>query len=132
MVRKYKRKSVRGEKYTQEQLHKVVLMCKQGELSAKLAAKTYNIPLSTLRNIHGRRGVKSKSMGRGTAIPTEVEGKIANGIKQMAKWGWGLTRKEIAWELVGMYVNKNNIKTPFKDGVPGEEWFLAFKARHHI
>ncbi|CAG4927882.1 unnamed protein product [Colias eurytheme] len=38
-------------------------------------------------------------------------------------------RKEI---IVGQYVNVNKIETPFKGGIPGEDWFLNFKKRHHL
>lgn len=40
--------------------------------------------------------------------------------------GWGLSRKE-SFEVKSHYVKSNNIETPIKDGVPGEDWFLGFK-----
>jgi hypothetical protein len=49
----------------------------------------------------------------------------------MEKHGFGLTRKELL-ETVGQYVSANVIKSPFKNGVPGEDWFLAFKKRHNL
>lgn len=49
----------------------------------------------------------------------------------MEKHGFGLTRKELL-ETVGQYVSDNNIKNPFKNGVPGEDWFLSFKKRHNL
>lgn len=47
----------------------------------------------------------------------------------MEIWGWGLSRKE-SFEVISHYVKSTNIKTPIKDGVPGEDWFLGFKKRH--
>lgn len=35
-------------------------------------------------------------------------------------------------EVVGSYVKRNNIKTPFKDGIPGKDWFINFKRRHRL
>lgn len=78
----------------------------------------------------GTRG-KSQSQGRCTAIPTEEEKMLANGLKTLEKWGWGLSRKEVL-ELVGCYVRRNNIDTPFKDGIPGKDWFIGFKKRHRL
>lgn len=49
----------------------------------------------------------------------------------MEKCGWGLSRREI-FRVVGEYVHKNKVKTPFKDGNPGEDWFLGFKKRHRL
>lgn len=79
----------------------------------------------------GRGGVKSESYGRSRDISKEYEDKLASGIKTMEKWGFWLSRKEIL-TLVGKYVKANNIKTQFKNGVPGEEWFLNFKRRHNL
>lgn len=33
-------------------------------------------------------------------------------------------------QLVGEYVNAKALKTPFKDGIPGEDWYCAFMKRH--
>jgi hypothetical protein len=49
----------------------------------------------------------------------------------MEKWGFGLSRKEIL-QLVGECVNANKLKTQFKKGIPGEDWFLNFKLRHNL
>lgn len=49
----------------------------------------------------------------------------------MEKWGFGLSRSEII-TLVGDFVTINNIKTPFKNGIPGEDWFFNFKNRHNL
>ncbi|KOB65530.1 Uncharacterized protein OBRU01_22569 [Operophtera brumata] len=49
----------------------------------------------------------------------------------MEKYGFGLSRKEVL-EMVGDYVNKNKLITPFKHGIPGKDWFVAFKKRHAL
>lgn len=49
----------------------------------------------------------------------------------MEKWGFGLSRKEVL-TIVGEYVTKNNIPNPFKNNIPGEDWFLKFKKRHNL
>lgn len=38
---------------------------------------------------------------------------------------WKYGRKEIL-EIVGYLVKRNNLKTPFKNGYSGEDWFLRF------
>ncbi|KAK4871961.1 hypothetical protein RN001_016085 [Aquatica leii] len=70
-------------------------------------------------------------MGRDTAIKKSDEMRLIECVTTMEKWGWGLTRAEIR-RIVGDYVNQNNIKTPFKDGYPGEDWFLGFCRRHNL
>ncbi|GBP85410.1 hypothetical protein EVAR_60251_1 [Eumeta japonica] len=56
---------------------------------------------------------------------------LAENLHVMEKLGFGLTREEVI-KLVGQYVVDNNIKTPFKDGFPGEDWFIAFKNIHGL
>lgn len=70
-------------------------------------------------------------MGRTTAIPIETERILAQGLKQMERYGYGLSRKEVL-EVVGQFVRQHKLKTPFKDGVPSEDWFLNFKKRHNL
>jgi hypothetical protein len=56
------------------------------------AAKLYKIPKATLfKHVKGSRGVKSKTLGRPTALPFSDEKKIADGLKLMEKLGYGLS-----------------------------------------
>ncbi|CAK1603400.1 unnamed protein product [Parnassius mnemosyne] len=131
MPRKYIRKSDRS-RYDYDKLTEAVNAVKNGTISAYTASKQYNIPRTTIVNrVYDRKGLKSKTLGRCTALPRDVEETLAENLHVMEKSGFGLTRKEVI-ELVGQYVVKNNIKTPFKDGIPGEDWFIAFKNRHGL
>lgn len=98
------------------------------------AVKQYRIPLSTLYQYHkGLRKLKNKTQGRSTAIPEVDENRLglANCLRTMEKWGYGLSRGEVL-QIVGQYVTRNKIKTPFNDNIPGEDWFLNFKKRHRL
>lgn len=44
--------------------------------------------------------------GRPTAIPEIEQLKLANGLKTMEIWGWGLSRKE-SFEVISHYVKSN-------------------------
>jgi len=70
------------------------------------------------------RGVKSQTLGRPTALPFHEEKKIADCLKLMEKRGYGLSKKEIL-ETIGRYVNENKIPTPFRGGVPGDDFFYS-------
>lgn len=48
----------------------------------------------------------------------------------MSRWGFGLLKEEIK-EVVQEFVTIHNIKTPFKNNRPCDDWFLAFKNRHN-
>lgn len=56
---------------------------------------------------------------------------IANCIKGMDKNVFGISRNEV-FDLVQTYIRQNNLICLFKDQRPGTDWFLAFKARHHL
>lgn len=49
----------------------------------------------------------------------------------MSKWGFGLLKEEIK-DVIQEYVIQNNIKTPFTDNKPGDDWFIAFRDRHFL
>lgn len=132
MVRNYVRKSNRAKTYTPEDLATALAEVKSGRKTVYGASKHFKIPLNTIiDHIKGRRGKKSKSMGRSTVLSQEVEEILVKGLKQMEQYGYGLSRKEIL-EIVGEYVRQNQIKTPFRDGTPAEDWFLGFKKRHKL
>ncbi|KAJ3619046.1 hypothetical protein MTP99_005835 [Tenebrio molitor] len=132
MVRNYKRKSDRATNYTKAQLQHAVAEIQRGALNIYRAHKLYQIPKTTLfYHVNGTRGQKSQSQGRPTCISREDERKLAEGLKTMEQWGFGLSRAEVLG-LVGEFVTSNKIKTPFKNNIPGDEWFSSFKQRHNL
>ncbi|XP_072400688.1 uncharacterized protein [Diabrotica undecimpunctata] len=132
MVRNYIRRSSRGKGYTKESLKIALSAIKSGQMTLYRATKVYTIPRSTLHDhLKGRRGQKSSSYGRTQDIPQQEEEKLANGLRTMEKWGFGLSRKKVL-QVVADFVKENNIKRQFKDGKPGEDWFLNFKRRHNL
>lgn len=132
MVRNYVRKTNRGNTYSKEDLQRAMDEVRNGIITAYRASKKYKIPMMTLNyHLRGIRGKKSRTQGRHLAIPIAEEEKLARGLKTMEKWGWGLTRKEVLG-IVGQYVRRNNMKTPFKNCDPGEYWYLGFAKRHNL
>ncbi|XP_068083401.1 uncharacterized protein [Anabrus simplex] len=132
MVREYRRISNKGSSYSKETLDEALNNIRRGAVTVYRASKQYGIPKITLySHLKGKRGVKSKTLGRSTAIPEEHETRLASCLKIMEKWGFGLSRKEVI-NIVADYVAKNGLITPFKNGIPGEDWFLGFKKRHNL
>lgn len=122
MPRIYIRKTNKAA-YSTEQLKDAIRLVKNGTFTAYAASVRYGIPRPT---IYERRGCKSNTLGRATILSREVEESPVNNLHVLKKYGFGLTRKEIL-EAVGTYIKVNRIESPFKDGVPGEDWFLGFK-----
>lgn len=118
--------------YSKEDLQNAVNSVRNGHLTLYRAAKSFKIPKASLfKHVKGQRGVKSNTFGRPTAIQYDEEKKIAEGIKTMEKWGFGLSKKEVL-HTIGRYVIENKIKTPFKDGIPGDDYFNRFKKTFHL
>lgn len=131
MVRNYVRKRPPKE-YSKQQLEDAISAVRAKQMTIYRASKHYRIPQATLfKRIKGLRGVKSLTMGRSPAIPLEIEAKMAACIKTMERWGFGLSKKEILLSI-GQYVKENGLKTPFKNSVPGDDYFANFKRRHRL
>lgn len=126
MVRNYIRKKA-APSYSKDDLKNAVREVKIGNLTLYRAAILYKIPKATLfTHVKDKRGKKSKTGGRPCILPYDVELKMANGIKTLEKWGMGLSKNEVL-QLIGRYVNENKIETPFKNGIPGNDYFIRFK-----
>lgn len=132
MTRNRERTTQKATQYTPEHLALAVREVQSGKTTIYRASKVFRIPYNTLdAHVKGRRGVKSTTMGRPTALSSDVERKIADGIREMEKNGLGMTRKDVM-NLVGEYVKQNKIQTPFKDGIPQSDWFSAFSKRNNL
>lgn len=132
MVRSYKRKSNRCTGYSQDDVEVALALIRRGNMTTRRASAVYGIPYSTLNcYVTGRRKQKSQTLGRPPALPIEDERNLADYLKILEKWGFGLSRNEV-FHAVQRFVINSKLQTPFKNGRPSEDWFLAFKQRHKL
>lgn len=132
MVRTYVRKSTRAFGYSKGNFERAILDINNGRLTYTAASKEYNIPRPTLyQHCKGKRGIKSNSVGRSTALPLDIEQRIADSLKVMERYGYGLSRREVL-NLVEHYLKSNKITNNFKNGIPGEDWWLRFAKRQNL
>ena len=54
---------------------------------------------------------------------------IAETCYLFAEWGFGLTKIDII-NVIAEYLKNSRKNNPFKDGVPGEDWWRLFMKRH--
>ena len=116
--------------YSPEDLDKALAEVKMGWLTIRLAAAKYRIPKSTISDHLTATSLKVGA-GRPTQLDLDEEVTLAKCIKTMDKRGVGLSQTDIV-ALVGEYVKVNNMKTTFKDGVPGWDWCKYIKQQHNL
>ncbi|XP_049878885.1 uncharacterized protein LOC126375862 [Pectinophora gossypiella] len=132
MPSKYQRKSLRATRYTKEDLETAVNKVRNKELTNYAASQIYGIPTSTLHDrVRGRTGILSHTLGRPPAIPMEMEARLANCLRILEKWGWGLSKEEVL-DLTSSFIKQNGLQTPFNNDRPGDAWFLEFRKRHNL
>ncbi|KAL0803352.1 hypothetical protein ABMA28_017415 [Loxostege sticticalis] len=128
MPSKYKKKKI--AQYTEEDLANAIREVTQNGSSMYAAAKKYQIPTTTLYDkIKGN--YNTNVVGRPVAIPLELESQLANAIRILEKWGFGLSREEVM-NVVADFVKCNKMVTPFKNNKPGKDWFINFRKRHNL
>ncbi|CAH2097797.1 unnamed protein product [Euphydryas editha] len=127
---KYTRKTNRGS-YSKETLSEAVREVQSGRMSGYAASQKYGVPRMTIMDhVNRKRGI-SKTLGRNTALSPDIERNLATSLHTMEKYGFALSRKEVL-QMVGDYVKKNTLITPFKNGIPRKDWFLAFRKRQGL
>lgn len=131
MVRNYKKKGSEIQRYNEEDLVNAVNDVLNQNKTYRQAQQHYNVPIAVIFNrIKGRKNpMTTLSAGRRPALPSDVEATIANCLIARARMGWPSDEKELC-ALVGEYVISKGIKTPFKDNLPGHDWYLGFMKRH--
>lgn len=128
MPNKYIKKKI--PRYTREDITNAVREVKNDGLSMYAAAQKYGIPTTTLFD-KIKETYSTNVVGRRLAIPLEIENRLADAIKVMEKWGFGLSREEVL-NLVALFVTSNNLDTPFTNNKPGKDWFTNFRKRHRL
>lgn len=129
MVYHYKRKTDRGNSWTEKNMALAIESVRRKELSIHRAAVRYDIKYSTLQK-HVKKDTCKKSLGRFKPVFSDVqENEFVDYIKALDGRFYGLTRKDLC-ELAYQYAEKNKIAHPFKNEMAGEQWFTNFMNRH--
>lgn len=99
----------------------------------KGAARRFGMSEGTLRNrIRFKKlGKEMVGSGRKPALSEKEERDLAECIRALCEAGFSPSPDEIK-NLVRDYVQANSLKTPFKDGRPGKDWFHSFLQRQRL
>lgn len=125
--RNYARKTSKASSYTKENLQSALEAIRNGTISIQRASLLYKSPRSTLCDHNKRRrGMRSTSLGRTTGISLAQEQRIADTIRAMEKWGFGLSRREVL-EKVGAFVKANGLTNSISGADNGYQYFDLLK-----
>ena len=73
--------------------------------------------------------MRAGGIGRPPTLPSSVEDNLVTATKRAADMGFGLSRKQLLTKT-GKIVKQLKLKTSFKNGVPGKDWFLNLRKRY--
>ncbi|KAJ8944679.1 hypothetical protein NQ318_015887 [Aromia moschata] len=118
--------------YSAEDLQNAIRAIKNDGKKIREAARTFNIPESTLRKYKSRPEDlhQSPRLGRQPVFTKETENELREYILILAKLLFGLTPKRLK-RLVFRYVEANNIRHNFnrEKGLAGKDWLYGFLKR---
>ena len=119
-----KRQSYWREKDIENALHKV-----RNGGALKGVARKYGMSDGTWQK--RLEGKVMTGSGSKTALTAEEEKDLAECITVLCEAGFSPSVDEIK-SLAQDYITAKKIKTPFKDGRPGKDWFHAFMKRKNL
>ncbi|KAJ8946673.1 hypothetical protein NQ318_019988 [Aromia moschata] len=118
--------------YSAEDLQNAIRAIKNDGKKIREAARTFNIPESTLRKYKSRPEDLHQlpRLGRQPVFRKETENELREYILILAKLFFGLTPKGLK-RLVFRYVEANNIRHNFnrEEGLAGKDWLYGFLKR---
>lgn len=101
----------------------------RGGMSFKVAEVEFGVPHWVLHRLGKNNRLLPVGSGSNPALTHDVEQVLEDCLIARSKMGYPCHRSEIK-SLVQEYVKINNILTPFRDGLPGDDWFRGFMKRH--
>ncbi|KAI4455461.1 madf domain transcription factor [Holotrichia oblita] len=118
-ARKYKN-------YSEDGMAAAIEAVQNGRMSKNRAAVCYGINRTTL--INHIKGTKCKKVGRPTVLNHQEEQLMVHALLKLADWGYGFDRQQLR-RCVQDFLRKLDRPNPFRDGLPGVDWCIAFEKR---
>ena len=118
MVREHKRRkgARRYQDYTDENLEECLDKIKTGKLTQRVAASTYNIPRSTLKN--KLKNKHTKTVDRPPVLTFEEEKLILSRVQVLCDYGFPATEEDVRHYIKGYLDMKMRVVTQFRNNLP--------------
>lgn len=117
--------------YTQEDIANAVSDVQNKNCSYRDAEARYGVPISVIyHRINGRKvPIEKMGAGRKPVLNENIEKQIVVCLIARAQIGYPCDKEELK-SLVSDYIKANRISTPFKNDIPGEDWYQSFMKRN--
>lgn len=109
-------------------MHKALEAVNHG-MSKKLAAKTFQVPRSTLQFKMKFPDKKDCQRGPRTVLNKNEEFNLKEWLIESSLEGYPKRKEDLLYR-VAQFIKKAQRPNPFKNGVPGETWYKRFLKRH--
>ncbi|XP_030748956.1 uncharacterized protein LOC115877032 [Sitophilus oryzae] len=118
--------------YPKEALKRALFEIQEGNMSVRTASREFRIPKTTLQDHKSGKipQIQGKT-GPPPLLTTEGEEKIANWLVSLAKCGFPLKKTDLL-DTVETVLKNTGRENLFKDGRPGQKWYLSFLKRHPV
>lgn len=97
-------------------------------MSVRKAEQEFKVPKATIHDHVSGKVEAGARPGKPPAIPTEIEEQVVKSAMAAADMGFGISRAMLKAKT-GQLVNRLKLKTPFKNGIPGNMWWRGLKSR---
>ena len=102
---------------------------KPRKTSLKKATEKYDHEKLTLHD-HVKKSMEKVDAPR--ALSSEVEGRSAKMINELAEWGYPIGKTEISLMVKNILDKSKIMETRFKNNIPGDDWVNAFAKRNKL
>lgn len=118
----------RIKEYSPEDLKAAIEDVKSKTLSSYQAAECYGVPRGTLARHLVNINCNKIGSGRPTRLTREQKESLMIIARTFSEFGFGLNKSEFM-QLAEQFIEKCDVSHHFKDGKPGEEWYVSFMNR---
>lgn len=113
---------------------KAIHAVREKKMGTLKAAKTFNVPRGTLRDLSKKdevspSNVVSTKFGRKPILGEQLEKELVAYLLQMEETFYGFTLKDLR-RMAFQLASRNGIEHPFKQGETGRAWADLFLQRH--
>lgn len=100
------------KKYAEKDMENALKMCQKNNGGFATAAKTFNVPQTTLFTLYSKGATADTKLGRKPVLPPELEQRLVSYLLEMERRFFGMTRTDLK-RLAFQLARCNDLPSPF-------------------